>query len=123
MAIYLKFGTVKGNVTADGYAGQEAVITFVRTGAKVQEYMTYKLSDCIISHYDIDAGDEDDLVERIQLSYSAIEVGYKDHDGVVWHYSNRGDKVLDWTTTLFINKFTREHKRPGRRWSSSGEVP
>ncbi|MFP5350858.1 MAG: Hcp family type VI secretion system effector [Gammaproteobacteria bacterium] len=138
MAIYLKFGNVKGNVTADGYAGQiavksihvkvsrqvsmeagnlsnrestkpnlsvieivknadssvatlfkealtgaagqEAVITFVRTGAKVQEYMTYKLSDCIVSHYDIDAGDEDDLVEKIQLSYSAIEVSYKDHD-------------------------------------------
>lgn len=25
MAIYLKFGNVKGNVTADGYAGQIAV--------------------------------------------------------------------------------------------------
>ena len=139
MAMYLKFGNVKGNVTADGYAGQiavtrvkfnvarnvsmeagnlsnrestkpnlspititkkadnsvaalfkealtgsagqEATITFVRTGAdKVQEFMTYKLTNCIISSYDIDAEGEDAPVEELTLSYSAIEVSYKDHD-------------------------------------------
>ena len=139
MAIYLKFGNVKGNVTADGYAGQiavntisfgvsrsvsmeagnlsnreatkpsvstisiskfadnsvaalfkealtgsagqEAVITFVRTGSdKVQDYMTYKLKDCIVSGYSISAQGEDQPVENITLSFSAIEVSYKDHD-------------------------------------------
>lgn len=141
MAIYLKFGNVKGNVTAEGYAGQialkrvrfglgrnvsmdtgnlsnresskpsfdriaiekkadssvvallkeaasgsagqEAIIAFVRTGTnKVEEYMTYKLTNCIISSYDIDADDDTgkEAVEILSLSYSAIEVSYKDHD-------------------------------------------
>lgn len=139
MAIYLKFGNVKGNVTAEGYAGQiavnrirfgvarnvsmeagnlsnrestkpnlsvitiskkadnsvaalfkealtgsagqEATITFVRTGAdKVQEFMTYKLTNCIISSYDIEAEGDEEPMEELTLSYSAIEVSYKDHD-------------------------------------------
>lgn len=138
MAIYLKFGNVKGNVTADGYAGQialtsvefetsrnvsmetgnlsnresskptlsriivfkqgdssvaallkealggsagqEAVLTFVRTGDKVQEFMSYKLTNCIISRYKIIAPKDQEPTERIELSYSAIEVSYKDHD-------------------------------------------
>lgn len=139
MAIYLKFGSVKGNVTAEGYAGQiavssvsfgvsrnvsmeagnlsnresakptlteititkvadnsvaaifkealtgsagqEAVLTFVRTGTdKVQEFMTYKLTNCIVSSYSISAEGDQEPVENIALSYSAIEVSYKDHD-------------------------------------------
>ena len=139
MAIYLKFGNLKGNVTADGYAGQialtsidfggsrnvsmetgnlsnresskpnltpieitkkadssvaalfkefltgsagqEAIITFVRTGAsKVEDYMTYKLTNCIVSSYKISADEEGQPIENLKLSYSAIEVSYKDHD-------------------------------------------
>lgn len=139
MAIYLKFGNVKGNVTADGYAGQiavksiefevarqvsmetgnlsnresskptlsrieiskkadnsvaallkealtgsagqEAAITFVRTGSdKVQEFMTYKLTNCILSRYKINAEGDEEPTELLELSYSAIEVSYKDHD-------------------------------------------
>lgn len=64
-----------------GSAGQEATITFVRTGSdKVQEFMTYKLTNCIISSYDIDAEGEKEPAEELTLSYSAIEVSYKDHD-------------------------------------------
>lgn len=138
MAIYLKFGNVKGNATAEGYAGQivvtsvdfevsrkvsmeagnlsnrepgkpnvsliqitkradnsvaallkeslagstgqEAVLTFVHTGDKVQEYMTYKLTNCIVSRYKISAVGEGLPQELLELSYSAIEVSYKDHD-------------------------------------------
>ncbi len=139
MAIYLKFGNVKGNVTASGYedqisvmsvhfgvsrsvsmeagnlsnreaskpslseisitkvadnsvaaifkealtgsAGQDALLTFVRTGTdKVQEFMTYKLTNCIVSSYSISAQGDEEPVENISLSYSAIEVSYKDHD-------------------------------------------
>lgn len=138
MAIYLKFGNVKGNVTAEGYAGQiavmsvefegsrkvsmeagnlanresskpnlslieitkkadssvaalfkefltgsagqEATITFVRTGDKVQEFMAYKLTNCIVSNYKISADEDGQPMERLKLSYSAIEVSYKDHD-------------------------------------------
>lgn len=139
MAIYLKLGNVKGNVTAAGYegqiallsvnmgvsrnismepgnlsnreaskpslseitltkqadnsvaaifkealtgsAGQEAVITFVRTGSdKVQDYMTYKLKDCIVSSYSIAAQGDEEPQENISLSFAAIEVSYKDHD-------------------------------------------
>lgn len=139
MAIYLKLGNVKGNVTAAGFenqiavqsvsfgvsraitmepgnlsnreagkpslseitiskladnsvaalfkealtgsAGQEAVITFVRTGTdKVQDFMTYKLTNCIISGYNISASGDEEPSENLTLSYSAIEVSYKDHD-------------------------------------------
>ena len=139
MAIYLKFGNVKGNVTAEGYAdqvavasihfrverkvsmeagnlsnresskpslsqititkkadnsvaalfkealtgsaGQEATLTFVRTGSnKVQEFMTYKLMNCIISSYDLSADGDEEPTEELTLSYSAIEVSYKEHD-------------------------------------------
>lgn len=139
MAIYLKFGNVKGNVTAEGYAGQiavsflsfsvsrnvsmetgnlsnresskpalsrisitkvadnsvaalfkeamtgaagqDAVITFVRTGmGNIEEFMSYKLSDCIISGYSISSGSDAEPLETISLSYSAIEVSYKDRD-------------------------------------------
>lgn len=139
MAIYLKFGNVKGNVTAEGHAGQiavasihfrverkvsmeagnlsnresskptlsqitvtkkadnsvaalfkealtgsagqEATLTFVRTGSnKVQEFMTYKLTNCIISSYDLSADGDEEPTEELTLSYSAIEVSYKDHD-------------------------------------------
>jgi type VI secretion system secreted protein Hcp len=139
MAMYLKMGNVKGNVTAAGYegqiavssvhfgvartvtmepgnvsnreaskpslseititkqadnsvaaifkealtgsSGQDAIITFVRTGSdKVQEFMTYKLTDCIISSYSISAQGDEEPVENISLSFSAIEVSYKDHD-------------------------------------------
>jgi len=139
MAMYLKLGNVKGNVTASGYegqiavmsvhfgvarsvsmepgnvsnreaskpslseititkladnsvaalfkesltgsSGQEATITFVRTGTdKVQDFMTYKLSDCIISSYSISAQGDEEPIENISLSFSAIEVSYKDHD-------------------------------------------
>lgn len=139
MAIYLKFGSVKGNVTADGFTGQialltaefegsrkvtmetgnlsnresgkpnltpfqitkqadssaaglfkefltgsaaqEAVLSFVRTGSsKVEEYLSYKLSNCIVSYYRLSGQDEGHPIENIELSYSAIEASYKDHD-------------------------------------------
>lgn len=138
MAIYLKFGNVKGNVTAEGFtgqialhtarfnvsrqvtmetgnlsnrefakptlsvvtitkdadssaaalfkealagsAGQEAIITFVQTGDKLQEYLSYKLSNCIVSHYDLSGNQDGAPTEILDLSYSAIEASYKDRD-------------------------------------------
>ena len=64
-----------------GSAGQEATITFVHTGSsKVDEFMTYKLTNCIISRYYIEAKGDEEPVEKLRLSYSAIEVSYKDRD-------------------------------------------
>ena len=42
--------------------------------------MTYKLTNCIISGYKIFAVGDDEPAESLKLSYSAIEVSYKDHD-------------------------------------------
>ena len=42
--------------------------------------MTYKLTNCIISAYKIFAQGEQAPQEFLKLSYSAIEVAYKDHD-------------------------------------------
>lgn len=139
MAIYLKFGNVKGNVTAKGFekqiavdsvrfkvtrtvsmesgnlsnresakpnlstialtknadssvaaifkevvtgtSGQEATITFVRTGKDgLMAYMSYVLTNCIVSGYSIDAFGDTEPSESISLSYSKIIVSYTDHD-------------------------------------------
>lgn len=42
--------------------------------------MAYKLTNCIISSYRIIAQGDEEPVEEFALSYSAIEVSYKDHD-------------------------------------------
>lgn len=42
--------------------------------------MTYKLSNCIITNYTIVAQSDEAPTEGFMLSYSAIEVSYKDHD-------------------------------------------
>ncbi len=139
MAIYLKFGNIKGNVTAKGFekqievdsvslrtnrtvsmesgnlsnretakptlraitlikkadssvaalfkevvtgaSGQEATLTFVRTGKDgLQAYMSYVLTNCIVSNYAIAAEGDEDPLECISLSYSKIIVSYTDHD-------------------------------------------
>jgi type VI secretion system secreted protein Hcp len=63
-----------------GSAGQEATLTFVRTGDKLQDYMSYKLFDVLVSSYSISAAGDEEPIENITLSYSRIEVAYKDHD-------------------------------------------
>lgn len=63
-----------------GSAGQEAIISFVQTGNKLQEYLSYKLSNCIVSHYDISADKDGNAVVIAQLSYSSLETSYKDRD-------------------------------------------
>lgn len=144
MAIYLKFGNVRGNGTAADYVGQtlilgfefkvyrtvsmnagevsnresskavlrrivvfkrfdsassaffreavtgslghHATLSFVSTGPNgLGEFMSYKLSECIVSNYKVDAVSGKDPLERIELSYSAVEISYKDRDA-----ANRG---------------------------------
>lgn len=139
MALFLKFGNIKGNATAKGFEkqigllsvnfavsrdvnmesgrmanrestkptlsevtvtkqadnsvaailkealtgsdAQEALITFVRTGKSgAQSYMTYKLSNCIVSSYSISASGDDEPMETISLSYSKLDVSYTDYD-------------------------------------------
>lgn len=63
-----------------GAAGQEATLAFVRTGKTMQEFMTYKLKDCILANYAIAMQADEAPVEGIMLSYSGIEISYKDHD-------------------------------------------
>ena len=63
-----------------GAAGQEATVAFVRTGNTMQEFMTYKLKDCILANYAIATHADETPVEGLMLSYSGIEISYKDHD-------------------------------------------
>lgn len=57
------------------------VIKFVQTGSdKVTEYMTYTLSECMVSGYSVSAGGEGEAGESITLSYCGIEVNYLDFD-------------------------------------------
>ena len=61
--------------------GKKVTIKFVQTGTeKVTEYMTYTLTDCLVSGYNVSANAEGDPVENINLSFSGIEINYLDFD-------------------------------------------
>jgi type VI secretion system secreted protein Hcp len=62
--------------------GKTVKIKFVQTGTdKVTEYLTYTLTNCMVSGYSISAGGDDTPTESISLSYTAIEVKYLNFDG------------------------------------------
>lgn len=63
-----------------GAAGREAEIVFVHTGSSLQEYLRYKLSDCLVSGCTLVANADQTPVEGLMLSYSGIEVSYRDRD-------------------------------------------
>lgn len=64
-----------------GSEGKKVEIKFARTGKdKLEEYMVYVLSDCIVSGYSISAFDEGKAEENISLSYSKIEISYTGAD-------------------------------------------
>lgn len=64
-----------------GSAGSEATLKFVKTSAdQLQEFMSIVLTDCMVSGYSISGGSEGPPMESIELSYSKIEVSYKDTD-------------------------------------------
>lgn len=64
-----------------GASGQEVTLAFVRTGKEgLQAYMSYVLTNCIVSHYGIDAAGDEEPLEIILISYSKIVVSYTDHD-------------------------------------------
>lgn len=64
-----------------GSSGKEVVIKFVQTGASsLVEYMTYILTDVLVSGYSISADGDNDPIETVSLSYSKIQVAYTDYD-------------------------------------------
>lgn len=66
---------------AYGSVGKKVVAKFVQTGSdKVEEYMTYTLTNCLVSSYSISASGEGIPYESITLSYTSIEVNYADYD-------------------------------------------
>ncbi len=64
-----------------GSNGKTVTIKFVQTGAdKLVEFMTYTLTDVLVSGYSISADGHGDPIESVSLSYSKIEVKYNDYD-------------------------------------------
>lgn len=65
-----------------GNTGKKATISFVNTGSdKLNKFMSYELTDCMIASYSISAsGEGGKPMENIELSYSKIEVSYTDAD-------------------------------------------
>ncbi len=67
--------------SVSGSTGKKVVIKFVQTGAdKLVEYMTYTLTDVLVSGYSISADGDSDPIESISMSYAKIEVRYHDYD-------------------------------------------
>ncbi|MFL0809007.1 MAG: type VI secretion system tube protein Hcp [Agarilytica sp.] len=67
--------------SVSGSQGKKVTIKFVQTGAdKLVEYMTYTLTDVLVSGYSISADGDNDPLESISLSYAKIEVRYHDYD-------------------------------------------
>lgn len=61
--------------------GKQVVVKFVQTGAdKVTEFMTYTLTECLVSGYTVSANSEGDPLESINISFCGIEVNYSDFD-------------------------------------------
>ncbi|WP_018277157.1 type VI secretion system tube protein Hcp [Teredinibacter turnerae] len=61
--------------------GKKVVIKFVQTGSdKVTEFMTYTLTECLVSGYSVSANSEGDPLESITVSFCGIEVNYLDFD-------------------------------------------
>lgn len=63
-----------------GSAGMDATIAFVHTGKTMQEFITYKLRNVIVSGYALNAPADQPPVEGVTLSYSAIEATCTEHD-------------------------------------------
>lgn len=70
-------GSAYGNATE----GKLVEIKFVKTGSgKAETYMTYKLTDCLVSGYSVSAAGEGEPSESITLSYSKLEVEFASRD-------------------------------------------
>ena len=77
-------GLFKESVT--GSTGKKVVVKFVQTGSdNLTEFMDYELTDCLVSSYSVQAGEDSDPVETVNLSFSKITVNYHDFD-----QSNKG---------------------------------
>ena len=62
-------GTSLGDVT----------IHACRTSDGLDEYLEYKLSNVIVSHYDVSAadnGENDDLLETVHLNFTKVQMKY-----------------------------------------------
>lgn len=81
-----------------GSAGKSVKIHFVQTGKdQLVEYMTYTLTDVLVSGYSISADGEGDPIESVSLSYSKIEVKYIDFDK---NNKNGSPKVAGYDLTV-----------------------
>lgn len=75
------------NASVAAAQGKTAKIHFVRTSeGKNAEFMTYELSDCVVSGYSIsaeggsDTGDSSVPTENVSLSYSKLIVSHTQYD-------------------------------------------
>jgi len=74
------------NASVAAAQGKTAKLHFVRTAdGKTAEYMTYELSDCVISGYSIsaeggDTGEGNSPTENITLSYTKLIVSHTQYD-------------------------------------------
>lgn len=74
------------NASVAAAQGKTMKIHFVRTAdGKTAEYMTYELSDCVISGYSIsaeggDVGEGNNPVENLSLSYTKLIVSHTQYD-------------------------------------------
>ncbi|TQV85891.1 type VI secretion system tube protein Hcp [Aliikangiella coralliicola] len=67
--------------SVSGSSGKKVTIKFVRTGTdKVEEFMQYALSDCLVSGYEVSCQGDGDPHETITLSFSKCEINYTDYD-------------------------------------------
>jgi type VI secretion system secreted protein Hcp len=66
---------------ASGQHLQEALLTVRKAGAEQVEFLSYKLSDCIVSSYQ-EGGSTGDTVplDSFSLNFSKIEMSYKEQD-------------------------------------------
>ena len=92
MAIYMKFGDIKGSVTTDGFKDwielgkfQWGVGRSVNSSSKgkVETFVEYQLKEVGLSGYSAGAGADDAPQESLSLNFSAV----------TWKYIGRDSKI------------------------------
>jgi type VI secretion system secreted protein Hcp len=57
---------------------KSGIITVRKAGGKQQDYLTYKMSDLLVSSIQIGGGANDVPAEQVSLNFSKFEVSYLD---------------------------------------------
>jgi type VI secretion system secreted protein Hcp len=61
-------------VVATHFKAEKCEIVFLRTGNPGEPYLTFKLTDALISQLDVNAGDKERPIEKLEIDFTELEI-------------------------------------------------